>query len=241
MVLVATIGISALSLVLIDARKNSKMISSRFIADADIDRAVNYIGSLMMTPNNCSATFAGLALAEPGKPGYLNGTGIYKCPSDPSDPNVPCTMSSREVAINFNDWLIYPNERVTKAKLVEAKYELEEDYHYIDTEKKDNLYDQADKYNTRNGLIIYNNSYRNNTDLLIRPAYYKLTLKFVKNLGWSNGKMVTSTKEVSFHVPVVTKQYDRRGNAIIPGQETIIACPINPKSAVPYYNPFPDE
>ncbi len=238
MVLVATIGISALSLVLIDARKNSKMISSRSIADADIDRAVNYIGSLMMTPNNCSATFAGLPLAEPGgNPKYLNGTGIYKCPNDPSDPNVRCTMASREVAINFDDWLIFPNEKITKAKLVEAKYELEKVYNSLDLEEEDNLYDQTNKYKPYDGLIVYN--WTNNQDLLIRPAYYKLTLKFVKNLGWSNGKMVTSNKEVSFHVPVVTKLYNE--GVAIPNQETIIACPINPKSAVPYYNPFPDE
>jgi hypothetical protein len=239
MVLVATIGISALSLVLIDARKNSKMISSRFIADADIDRAVNYIGSLMMSPNNCSATFAGLPLAEPGRPKYLNETGIYKCPSDPSDPNAPCTRASRQVAINFDDWLIYPTETVTKAKLVEAKYELEKVYNSSDIGEKDNLYDQAKEYDPITGLIRYDWDPNPNPNLLIRPAYYKLTLKFVKNLGWSNGKMVTSNKEVSFHVPVVTKLYNE--GVAIPNQETIIACPINPKSAVPYYNPFPDE
>jgi hypothetical protein len=239
MVLVATIGISALSLVLIDARKNSKMISSRFIADADIDRAVNYIGSLMMTPNNCSATFAGQSIASINNPKEL--LSIYKCPSDASE---PCTEASKVVAINFDDWVMFPNETAKKAKLVSVNYELEK-YYYDDDYLEDNYYEQASHINKRNGAIIWDwyESWRNTNYVdkyKIRPTYYKLTLKFVKNLGWSNGKMVMSNKSVSFHVPVVTKLYNDEGVAI-PDQETIIACPINPKSAIPYYNPFPDE
>ena len=233
MVLVATIGISALSLVLIDARKNAKTISVRSIADADIDRAVNYIGSLMMTPNNCSATFAGQSIASINNPKEL--LSIYKCPSDASE---PCTEASKVVAINFDDWVMFPNETAKKAKLVSVNYELEKFYNDLDDDSKDNYYEQANQIKKDTGAIMWVWSETSVTNYKIRPTYYKLTLKFVKNLGWSNGKMVTSNKEVSFHVPVVTKLYDIDGVAI-QEQETIIACPINPKSAVPYYNPFP--
>jgi len=115
MVLLATVGVAALTLVVIQSRKNGTRLAVKATSDKDVDRALSLINTLLMSPDSCKANFpAGRPIA-----GSLNQFGIFKkC----NDGTAACN------ALNFKnaaspDWVMFVGEAPSKARLLDISYQ----------------------------------------------------------------------------------------------------------------------
>ena len=117
MVLLATVGVTALTLVVIQARKNGASIATRSKADRDVERAVSLITTLLITPASCSANFAGKPLGNSIMGvNFINYKTLKKC-----NGGTECD------AINFYDstnpnWVMFSGETASKARIVAISY-----------------------------------------------------------------------------------------------------------------------
>ena len=115
MVLLATVGIAALTLVVIQSRKNGTRLAVKATSDKDVDRALSLINTLLMSPDSCKANFNGRPLT-----GSLSGFGPFKKCNDGTS---ACN------ALNFYnpaspDWVMFVGETPSKARLTNITYEL---------------------------------------------------------------------------------------------------------------------
>ncbi|MDO9181859.1 MAG: hypothetical protein Q7U04_05600 [Bacteriovorax sp.] len=82
MVIMATIGLSVLSLVLIQRKKTEAIMAIKNTADKEIDSVIFKIGSLLAAPAHCNANFVGAVNAGPLTTLYSCNTGFICRPSN---------------------------------------------------------------------------------------------------------------------------------------------------------------
>lgn len=114
LVLIATIGLVALSYFVMQNKRNLGALAFREKGDQDIDRALTTIGSLILSPASCNANFfnqptAGGSLAQ-----------IYKCNSG----NCRTGTIDRSVALKMGDWDLFNTgaSASSKVQLTSATY-----------------------------------------------------------------------------------------------------------------------
>ena len=113
MVILLIIGVTALTLMLINSNKVANQISIKSQADKDVDKIIASVQNLLLTPDSCNANFFGQS--------SISGTlsTIKKCISG-------CTGSAGSNAIALNvsnsNWNTFQGEAPSRARITSASY-----------------------------------------------------------------------------------------------------------------------
>lgn len=206
--LMAALALAGMALVLMNQSKISKNISTKMVADSDVDVAVLKISSTLLQPKNCNANFYGLNVASGTLltiQSCLEGTGSCR-PTGTKTLEVT-VMNAAKVAATTeeNQWNPAPlyTGLTRKVRLTSATYVLDQ--------------------NQTRGLAT------------AKPAVLRLMLVFEKNLGTrSSGsgatKIQTSKVTKEIYIPVVRATFTPPNTYVESG--TILGCPISPTSTV---------
>lgn len=207
MALLGVVALSGLALIVLNQSKTDKDISSKLMADRDLDAAVLKIASTLLQPKNCNATFYGqnvdsgtLSTIQSCTSGNcLNTTGTGKA-------LVATVMDAAKVAgtAAIDQWNPSPSFTglTRKVRISSLTYVLDQDQ--------------------TTGVAV------------AKPAVLKLTIVFEKNLGLRSKSGVNTiqtskiTKEI--FVPVVRGTFTPP--ATYTSSTTILGCPISPTSTV---------
>jgi phosphotransacetylase len=117
LVMGAIIGLGVLTYLVMNTQRITNKMQIKAIADKDVDRAVAYIGTLLLTPGNCNAIFMGLATAAPPPL-----TDIKKCTGTCSGTNVPSATALVINNTNNNNWTLFAGEQPARARIFSATW-----------------------------------------------------------------------------------------------------------------------
>ena len=119
MILMIMVGLGALTMVLMQSKKNAIQIQMRDQADRDIARAVEMIQSIVTTPAGCNVNFIGKTFTSDS---FSTSSPILKCTSGSCNPK---TSSNSATAINISstNWNMFEGEAsLSKARLISATF-----------------------------------------------------------------------------------------------------------------------
>lgn len=120
MVLMATIGLAALGVVIMNAKKQAGNSAQRNSADRDIERIMARVASLIVSPADCNANFLGKKFTAPYSTLPSATVALYKCSVGGT-----CNGSgSAQAALNFNNWVVFPGELSGRVRISNLTYAL---------------------------------------------------------------------------------------------------------------------
>jgi len=211
----ATIGISALSLVLIQNKKTAALNSIRLAGDRDAEYVVAKIRALMSSPADCNANFKGKRFVAP----YTAFTKINRCPvgDNCNTTGIPVPVIDLNNVVDFNNWKPIIGEPRKRVRITSISYTL----------------------TTQQSTDTAGNRPRAGYPKAL-PAIVTLSVVIEKNLGLRGSTMVTSKntlKPYTFEVYVITSSYNFTTNNLNDyNPKNISGCARSPSSVIVYPN-----
>ncbi len=204
--LIGTMILGGLALVVMNQSKNYQNISSKLVADKDVDAAVLKISSMLLIPKNCNANFYGLDSTS-GSLSDIRSCNTGACL------NTGMTNKTVELTVMDADKLALP---------ATAGHEWDSDKAYtgLTTKVRVAKIDYTLESDQATGASTF------------APAMLRVIVVFEKNLGLrSNGsgstKVQTSKITREIYVPVVRKINTPPTYPVSP---TILGCPTSPSA-----------
>ena len=119
MVLIAAVGIGALTVVLLQNKQTASRIDIKLGADADTQRILSTIEGVLSIPSSCNANFY-----HKNTSGSIT-TSIMKCTGNCSNSLTPST-AVLNVTLDFStNSSVFPGEKVAKARISSITYALQ--------------------------------------------------------------------------------------------------------------------